>query len=335
MSPAALLQVLRHREIEVWAEGQQLRCKAPPGALDPALREELRRYKSDLVEFLANVKALAGQHAAIVPLQPKGTQTPIFAVPGHSGDVFCFRALARHLGDDQPFFGLQPPGLDGQRPPLDSVEALAAEFATAIRAFRPEGPCIVAGYCAGGTVAFELARQLESQGTAVGFAALFGSPHPAWYRLLPQLEVRLTDQAARLRKHARAFAALSWGDLRGYIGEKRQLRREKRDAGRRAAADPLMGFRAAVETATLAAVRRYVPQPFDGRVAVFLPNAGWRQPGNRLLRWPQPVARIVEEHCGPAACDGYSMLLEPHAPAFGELFRTAAGRAAARGPGPR
>ena len=118
------------------------------------------RPEKKILGFLNSAKVLADQPRAIVPLQPLGTRPPVFAVAGHNGDVFCYRALAQHLGDDQPFFGLQPPGADGQSQPLTSVEDLAAYFASQIRAFQPNGPYLLAGYCAGGTIAFELARQL-------------------------------------------------------------------------------------------------------------------------------------------------------------------------------
>jgi thioesterase domain-containing protein len=75
-----------------------------------------------------------------------------------------------------PFYGLQPPGLDGQGAPLTRIEDLAAYFAAQIRAFHPSGPCIVTGFCAGGMTAFELGRQLERAGTPVSLVALFGRP---------------------------------------------------------------------------------------------------------------------------------------------------------------
>ncbi len=56
--------------------------------------------------------------SARLPLEAAGTRTPIFAVGGHNGDVFTYRALALHLGPDQPFFGLQPPGLEEGSQPL-------------------------------------------------------------------------------------------------------------------------------------------------------------------------------------------------------------------------
>jgi thioesterase domain-containing protein len=322
VSVPALLAELRSRDIEVWADGDQLRCSAPAGVLDPALREELRQRKDDIVKFFGMAQALARQQPAIVPLQPAGTQPPIFAVPGHSGDVFCFRALARHLGDDQPFFGLQPPGVDGQRPPLDSVAALAADFAAQIVAFRPGDPYVIVGYCAGGTVAFELARQLVQQGATVRCVALFGSPYPAWYRLLPQLRVKWMEQVERVQKHWRALTTLSLGELRAYFAAKQGQRRARQAEASRIAADPVMVRRAAVESATFKAIRRYTPQHFAGRLAMFLPNDAWPA-GNGLLRWPGWLAQHTEVYCGPESCNGYNMLLEPHAAAFAALFRTA------------
>lgn len=321
MSVGAFLEGLRQRDIEVWVEGDALRCKAPAGVVDPTLREELRRRKRDIVAFLNTTRTLACQQPGIVPLQPAGGRPPIFAVPGHSGDVFCFHALSRHLGEDQPFFGLQPPGLDGVQRPLDSVEALATYFATRVAAARPAGSCVVAGYCAGGTVAFELGRQLVQQGIAVDFVAVFGSPYPSWYRPLPQLMERLAEQGKRIKMHVQAMRSPSWPGFGSYVAAKWQDRRARRTAFLLATADTVPVGRTAVEAATLAAVRRYSPRPFEGRLAVFLPSEEWQQPGKRLLRWPQSLARRADEYCGSTACNGFSMLLEPHAAAFAELFR--------------
>jgi thioesterase domain-containing protein len=101
-----------------------------------------------------------------VPLQANGPRVPVFGVAGHNGDVFCYRILAQCLGEEQPFYGLQPPGLDGEGEPLERVQDLAAYFARQILAFRPAGPCTLAGFCAGGTVAFELAQQLAARACA-------------------------------------------------------------------------------------------------------------------------------------------------------------------------
>jgi thioesterase domain-containing protein len=306
MTVSPLLAELRARDIRVWDDGNQLRCNAPAGALTPELRHQVQECKNDILEFLHSAEALARQQRAIVPLQPRGGRAPVFAVAGHNGDVFCYRALAKCLGDDQPFYGLHPPGLDGQNEPLARVENLAAYFAGQIRAFQPDGPCIIAGYCAGGTIAFELARQLLQRGAAVSFLTLFGSPYSTWFRRLPQL-----------RRHAGALASRSWRQRLQYIAVRLQA---KRDAARAAKVDPVLTRRAKVEKTTIAAVCHYTPVFFAGRVAIFLPNREWVRCGPAPLRW-RLMAQHAEEYFGPDACDADSMLREPFAPAFAELFR--------------
>jgi len=320
MRVPALLAELRRRDIQVWADGDRLRCNAPADALTAELRDQLQQRKNDILEFLHSAGALAQQQRAIVPLQPRGKRTPIFAVAGHNGDVFCYRALARHLGDDQPFYGLEPPGRDGQSEPLTRIEDLAAYFAAQIRAFRPGGPYIIAGFCTGGTIAFELGRQLLQERAAISFLALFGAPYPTSYRLLPQLRQQLVDQVARVITHTRALASRSSRERRLYIAEKLRNHEAQRTAERPAEPDSVLVLRAKVERATIAAARRYTPGHFAGRVSLFLPCKEWVRSGNEPLRW-RSVAQHAEEYFGPDGCNTDIMLREHYAPVFAELFR--------------
>ena len=319
MMVPALLQELRRRDIQVWADGDQLRCTAPTGVLTPELREQLRERKRDIVEFLRAAESRAQQQRAIVPLQPRGTRAPVFGVPGHNGDVFCYRFLAQQLGDDQPFFGLHPPGADGRGELLTCVEDLAAYFATQIRAYRPDDAYVITGFCAGGTIAFELARQLLQQGARIRFVGLFTSPYSTAFRRLPQLYQRLANYADRVRTHARALASLSNRERRLYIRER--LRDNKDRAQSQTPPDPVQVQRARVEAATVAAIRRYTPRYFDGRLRLFLPNKEWLRPGSPMLRW-QDVARETERYVGPDGCIGDEMLLEHHVARIADLFRS-------------
>ena len=236
------LAELHKRDIQVRSDGGRLHCNAPAGVLTSELRDQLQQYKNEILEFLRSAEALAGQQRAIVPLQPRGNRTPVFAVGGHNGDVFCYRALAQHLGDDQPFYGLEPPGLDGHREPLTRIEDLAAYFAEQIRAFRPNGPYIVAGFCAGGMIAFELGRQLLKERSAISFLALFGAPYPTSYRHLPQLRQRLGQEVDRAVRHTRALASLSSGERPLYIAEKLRQREAAHDTTPQASPpDPAAG----------------------------------------------------------------------------------------------
>jgi thioesterase domain-containing protein len=241
----------------------------------------------------------------------------VFAVPGHNGDVFCYREFARRLGDDQPIFGLEPPGLDGRSAPLTRIEDIAAYFADQIVAFRPHGPCIIAGYCAGGTVAFELGRQLTQAGRDVRFVALLGSPYPTWYRYSAQVPYQFRRQCERVFRRTRALWSLPAGVRLRQVTESLRRLRARREAGPAASLDPVLAKRREVERATLAAVRRYTPRHFAGRVALLVPDKDWLPAAVSLWR---SIAGSSSEYYGPSGCQGETMLLE-HAPAFAGLFR--------------
>ena len=101
-------------------------------------------------------------------------------VPGVGGNVLIFARLARLLGLDQPFYGLQPRGLDGKEAPFISVPEMARHYITEIRLCRPQGPYVIIGACTGGLVAYEMAQQLVEQEEAITLI-MMNSWHPASY----------------------------------------------------------------------------------------------------------------------------------------------------------
>lgn len=123
----------------------------------------------------------------LVAIQPSGTRPPFFCMHGAGGNVLIYRDLARLLGTDQPFYGLQAPGLDGHCAPLTRIEDMAALYVKHIRKAHPHGPYFLGGYCAGGTIAFEVAQQLQLAGEKVALLALFDTmnwskiPQPSFW----------------------------------------------------------------------------------------------------------------------------------------------------------
>jgi thioesterase domain-containing protein/acyl carrier protein len=109
----------------------------------------------------------------LVPIQPNGTKTPFFCVHGIGGGVIGYRDLANFIGEEQPFFGLQAVGQDGSMPYDLSIEAMASRYVDVMRSQQPNGPYRIGGYCFGGVVAFEMARQLEKLGEHVSVLAIF------------------------------------------------------------------------------------------------------------------------------------------------------------------
>ncbi|RKH08371.1 non-ribosomal peptide synthetase [Corallococcus sp. CA053C] len=116
----------------------------------------------------------------LVPLQAEGTRTPFFCVHAIGGTVWGYAELARQLGTEQPFHGLQAPGLENGQCPVDSLEDLAALHLEAVRSVQPHGPYRLGGWSMGAVVAFEMARQLLERGEEVE-RLVFIEPSPTSY----------------------------------------------------------------------------------------------------------------------------------------------------------
>lgn len=133
-------------------------------------------FRAPTVWQLADVLRSDGNSAdwsILVPIQPQGERPPFFCVHGVGGGVLGYAALARQLGVDQPFYGLQAVGIDGAEQPDTTVEAMAERYLSVLRAVQPEGPYHLGGYCFGGLVAYEMACRLVARGEAVAHLAIF------------------------------------------------------------------------------------------------------------------------------------------------------------------
>ncbi|MFB2917125.1 MULTISPECIES: alpha/beta fold hydrolase, partial [Aerosakkonema] len=114
----------------------------------------------------------------LIPIQSNGSVLPFFCVPGIGGNVLYFYELARHLGSDQPFYGLQARGFDGESEPFTQVEDMAACYIEAIQTVQSQGPYLLGGHSFGGVVAFEIAQQLQKQGHEVALVAIMDTVAP-------------------------------------------------------------------------------------------------------------------------------------------------------------
>jgi len=110
----------------------------------------------------------------LVAIRRSGSKPPLFCVHDLLGNTFFYADLARHLGPEQPFYGIQQVG--GLRGPQDlpnTIHQMAGQYLVEIQKVQPKGPYFLGGFCFGGVVAFEMANQLHSQGRDVALLALF------------------------------------------------------------------------------------------------------------------------------------------------------------------
>jgi phthiocerol/phenolphthiocerol synthesis type-I polyketide synthase E len=173
--------------------------------------------------------------SALVAFRPRGERPPLFFVHGADGSVFYYHRLVEHLPPEWPFYGLQATGRL-----FTGNEELAASYVAEVKAVQPRGPYFLGGYCMGGTVAFEMARQLRSAGGEVGLLAMVDTYD--WSRITSGSGLeRLASFIQKLDFHRRNFLLLSAREqglfLRGKSRwavdwlTKRRERRNARDWG--------------------------------------------------------------------------------------------------------
>jgi amino acid adenylation domain-containing protein/FkbH-like protein len=246
--------------------------------LAAAIRDEMREDS-----------ATAG--TSVVELQPKGTQPPLFLVHGAGGGMLWgYVNLARYLGPDQPVLGFSSRGLDG-RAEFGTIEEMAAQYVRDLRVVQPRGPYHLGGYCFGGNVAYEMARQLESQGQKVALLAFLNCAPPnsrymrarwtpVWCARFFRNLFYWADYCRQwTAPQRRDFLRWKWTRLQQWLG---------RRLGMTSAAAPPVEVENLIDLSSLpeqqrdlwkahiCALIKFHPQPYAGRVHLF------RSPGHPL-----------------------------------------------------
>ena len=104
----------------------------------------------------------AGGDAAIVSpyVAMLRDSIPTFIIPGMPGLGDGYHQLASQIGDGGPVYGLQMKGYGGSAP-ADSVEAMATHNISLIKDIKPRGSIRLYAHSYGGTVAYEMLKQLQ------------------------------------------------------------------------------------------------------------------------------------------------------------------------------
>ncbi len=123
------------------------------------------------------------QHRLVTLQEPaEGTQarTAFFWIPGGRAiSVLALREVSLLLGADRPVYGVES-RLPQHGQSFLSVPERARLYLEVIRRRQPRGPYLLAGFCVGGMVAFEMAQQLRHQGEEVAFLGLLQASVPGF-----------------------------------------------------------------------------------------------------------------------------------------------------------
>jgi amino acid adenylation domain-containing protein len=259
--------------------------------------------------------------SSLVPIQPTGSRPPFFCVHSVGGNVLECYDLARHLGKDQPFYGLQSRGLDGRQTPHARIADMAAHYLKEIREVQPTGPYLIGGRSLGGIIAYEMACQLKSQGQEVALLALLDSYPVGHNKLSPDagaLKSRALRIIRKLRTHVSNVHRLPFAKKLSYVTSKagfgmlklkskawQTIYRSYDSLGR-----DLPRLLRDVEEFNWLAARNYVPQVYDGRVTLFWASGDLRASYDLVSGWNALAQRGMELHEIPG--NHLNIIKEPH-----------------------
>ncbi len=103
----------------------------------------------------------------VVTIKPGAGKNPVVCMPPAGGNVMTYELMSRTLDIGRPIIGIEAVGLDGKSSPLHTIESLADHCRAAMKSEGLTGPHVLVGYSLGGLIAFEVARQLHSEGEPV------------------------------------------------------------------------------------------------------------------------------------------------------------------------
>jgi thioesterase domain-containing protein len=165
--------------------------------------------------------------ADVVGIQTTGSSRPVFAVGDRFGYVLRLLLVGRALGEDQPVYGLQPPGMNWDSASLSTVPQFAAHYIEQVRAIQPNGPYRFLGASFGGLVVYEMALQLQSVGHQVDLLALVDT-YPTTCRIRDRLDrtdpLPLREQGEAASETEAAGFRVARAHMRargGYVMERR------------------------------------------------------------------------------------------------------------------
>jgi amino acid adenylation domain-containing protein len=245
---------------------------------------------------------------SLVPLKPDGSAPPFFCVHSLGANLVSYRNLAQLMDQDQPFYGLQPLGLDGGDDVHRTVEEMAAHYIQEIRRVQPHGPYRLGGVCLGGIVAFEMAQQLRAAEEETATLALIDS----YYGPRPQHMPKLPDRVTPI-----ILADYYLGEVLARHGRDRLLYvlTRIRNLFARAARmiEHAIGFGASgkgtltralenIHEIQSAAERNYVPSSYPGRVTLFwCSDYPARAYHDKRLGWCDVAEGGLEVHIVPGS----------------------------------
>ena len=262
---------------------------------------------------------------SLVPIRATGSKPPFFCIHGVTGDILWLKDLASLLDDDQPFYGVQARGLDGEAEPFHRLDEMAAYYLQQIRQVQPSGPYYLGGYCMGGDIAYEVARQLQAQGETVPILTVIDPPPANLSERAPLNGRFVIDFVQNSPYWLREFMRLGAGEITSRVRRKgrvalqtlwRKFRAESNGSGMHATdvidqADDLPEYRQKLIESHLDALLNYKHVGYNGDVIVYEARSRpLLNPGNSVVEWVDYVDKPITVRTIPGSHS--TILHHPH-----------------------
>ncbi len=117
---------------------------------------------------------------SLIRLRQGDREPTLFCLHNMASGLSELEILISCLSSSMPVYGLQPEVIGGTLQKRSSIEAMASYYITKVKEVQPEGPYHLLGYCFGGAIAYEMARQLRNAGEKVGFLGLIEYKAPGY-----------------------------------------------------------------------------------------------------------------------------------------------------------
>jgi len=207
-----------------------------------------------------------------------------FCVAPFRVTALSFNQVARNVGEDVPFYVLQPQGLERDDPIHQSVPEMARHYVREIKTVQPEGPYVIGGHCSGGWVALEMARQLQTAGDRVEKLIVIDVEPPGIVKPKINWTRYVVSRTVLYIGSGRLLSSLSW-QVR-MIWERRRVRQNSFDGQERMRR---------VRSAHAQAHRQYLGGSFEGDLH-FVRSEEWSRLEDKdwHLRWSSIVSGQVE-----------------------------------------
>jgi thioesterase domain-containing protein/acyl carrier protein len=102
----------------------------------------------------------------------------LFLIHAGSGEVEVYIEFCHGLTLDFNYWGIKADKIENFTPRNVLIEDIARTYIEKIKKVQPTGPYYIAGWCIGGTIAFEMARQLEQTGEKIASLAMINTIAP-------------------------------------------------------------------------------------------------------------------------------------------------------------